>query len=160
MNVGQIATKPVVTVAPAAPLQRAAELMCDRHVGSVVVTESLRDAPVVVGMITDRDVVRAQLERTADLSRLCVADVMRRDPLVLREQDPIAQAIRELQARGVRRAPVISASGTLTGVVSADDLIAQVAQELATLAQLLSQQQRRETASRRPKGMRDTTRAP
>lgn len=54
------------------------------------------------------------------------------------------EAVQHLQAHGVRRAPVISSDSTLTGVVSADDLLAEVAEELAGLAQLVSQQIRRE----------------
>jgi CBS domain-containing protein len=144
MNVGEACTRGALTVSPSAPLSDVAEIMCDRHVGAVVVTEAPLDKPVVVGIITDRDIVRAQLEHTADLSRLRTGEVMTRDPLVLNEQESIASAIGRLQARGVRRAPVINASGMLVGLVSTDDLLLQVSDELANLAQLVSNQPRRE----------------
>lgn len=144
MNVGAIATQAVVTVTPGAPLSEVARLMCDHQVGSVIVTEAPLDGPVVVGIITDRDVVQSQLERTADLSRLRVGDVMRADPLVIEESTSIPDAIAKLRAHGVRRAPVISSSGVLSGVISTDDLIAHVARELASLAQIVSRQARRE----------------
>jgi CBS domain-containing protein len=144
MNIGQIVARRAITVSPAAPLSEAAELMCDRHVGAIVVTQTPMGEAVVIGMITDRDIVQAQLERTADLSRLRVGDVMHRDPLILREGEPISAAIRKMKEHGVRRAPVIGSSGALTGVVSTDDLLAQVAEELSTLAYLVSHQPRRE----------------
>jgi len=127
-------------VSPSAPLGAAAQIMCDWHVGTVIVTEALLDKPVVVGVLTDRDIVRAQLQHAADLSRLRAGDVMTRDPLVLNEQESIAGAIDRLRARGVRRAPVISATGMLVGVLSVDDLLVQVAAELRNLALLVSNQ--------------------
>ncbi len=142
MKVGDVCTKGAVTVSPSTPLGLVAETMCNRHVGAVVVTHAPIDSPVVVGIITDRDIVRAQLERTADLSRLSAREVMTPDPLVLNEEESAADAIRHLQARGVRRAPVINANGLLVGLVSTDDLLAQVSEELINLASLVSRQAR------------------
>jgi CBS domain-containing protein len=144
MNIGQVVTRTAITVSPTAPLSEAAELMCDRHVGALVVTETSLDEPAIVGMITDRDIVKAQLERTADLSRLRVGEVMHRDPLVLREEEPISAAIHKMKEHGVRRAPIISSSGALAGVVSTDDLLSQVAEEISVLAYLVSHQPTRE----------------
>ena len=87
----------------------------------------------------------AQLQHAADLSRLRTGDVMTRDPLVLTEQESIGGAIDRLRARGVRRAPVISTSGMLVGLVSIDDLLVQVSQQLQNLALLVSYQQSRES---------------
>ena len=69
-------------------------------------------------------------------------DAMTRDPLVLNQHQSVASAIGSLQARHVRRAPVTDASGMLSGMVSSDDLLAQVSGELANLAKLLSCQVR------------------
>ena len=144
MNVGQICSRNVVSVPASASLDDAAKLMLDHHVGAVVVTKAPIDQPVPAGIITDRDIVRAQLERTSDLTRTCVRDVMTPDPLVLNEEDAIEDAIRKMRARGVRRAPVVTSHGLLAGVVSTDDLIAHLAAELAGLARVLEQQPRHE----------------
>jgi len=146
MNAGQVCTKGAVSVSASAPLSEVAQLMCDRHVGAVVVTVTPSDRPVVAGIITDRDIVRAQLERTADLSRLSAGDIMTRDPLVLNEQESIGKAVQRLRQRGVRRAPVINNSGALIGVISTDDLLAQVSEELLALAHLVEEQPKHESA--------------
>jgi CBS domain-containing protein len=143
MKVGQICTRGVATITPSAPLIEAARVMCDRHVGAVVVVSS-SDRSEPVGVLTDRDIVRAQLERVADLSRVQVSEVMTRNPLVMDEDEPIGAVIRQMRARGVRRAPVLSASGILIGIVSSDDLLCHVADEVAALAQLVAQQPRQE----------------
>ncbi len=140
MKVAKVCTKGAVTVSPSAPLSEVAQTMCSSHVGTVVVTASPADSPVVVGIVTDRDIVRAQLHRTSDLSRLSTAEVMTPDSLVLNEQESIEEAINRLQARGVRRAPVVSESGRLVGLVSTDDLLSEVSDELVSLAKVVARQ--------------------
>ncbi len=144
MNVGQISSRSLVSRPVGTTLSEIAKLMHDRHVGAVVITKAPLDRPVAVGIITDRDIVRAQLARGADLTSLPVEEFMTGNPLVLNEEDSVEDAIRRMQARGVRRAPVVTSGGMLAGLVSTDDLIAQVARELVGLAQGLWQQPRKE----------------
>ena len=91
-------------------------------------------------MITDRDIVRAQLVQVADLSRLSAGGIMTRNPLVISEGDSVDGAIAHLRARGVRRAPVVAPDGTLVGLISVDDLLANVAHKLAGLAEMVGWQ--------------------
>jgi len=155
MKIAKVCTKGAITVSPSAPLSEAAQIMCGRNVGTVVVTASPADRPVVMGIITDRDIVRAQLHRTSDLSRLSVAEVMTPDPLVLNEQESIEEAINQLLTRAVRRAPVIDASGMLVGLVSTNDLLAEVSNELVNLVQPIAQQAIRKPASTPPVHIRN-----
>lgn len=140
MNIGEIASKQAVTAPLSASLQEVCEMMLQCGVGAVVVTESVDGHARVAGIITDRDIVRARLGRSSALSALLVADVMTRTPLVLDAEDSVANAIRHLQARGVRRAPVIDRDGRLLGLVSTDDLLGEVAAELSGLAQIVAKQ--------------------
>ena len=50
---------------------------------------------------------------------------------------------------GVRRIPVVSTHGSLVGIVSVDDLIHLIAQEMIEIAKLISHEQRREVYARR-----------
>jgi CBS domain-containing protein len=140
MKIGEMCTRGAVYVPQSATLRDAATLMMNGRVGSVVVVEKSTAKPVPIGIVTDRDIVRAQLEHVADLSRLRVADVMTKAPLVLNSDERLEHAIELMRARGVRRAPVISALGALIGFVSTDDLIAEVARQLGVLARLVHRQ--------------------
>jgi CBS domain-containing protein len=142
MLVGSLCSRRPVAVAEGAPISDVACLMRDQNVGAVIVTDDGPQRARVVGMITDRDIVRAQLERTADLSRLSAAEVMTRDPLVIGEEESIDGAIAHLRARGVRRAPVVTLEGALIGLVSADDLLTHVARKLIGLAEIVARQAR------------------
>ncbi|MBW4053078.1 MAG: CBS domain-containing protein [Proteobacteria bacterium] len=144
MVVGSLCSRPAVSVPTGAPIADVARLMRDRHVGAVVVTDGRGDRLRTAGIITDRDIVSAQLARTADLSRLAAADIMTRNPLVIDEEEPVDGAIAHLRARGVRRAPVVSRDGTLIGLVSADDLFAHVARELVAMGEIIARQRRAE----------------
>jgi CBS domain-containing protein len=119
-------------------------MMRDQRIGAVIVTERGQEGTRAVGMITDRDIVRAQLERTADLSRLSASEVMTRNPLVIGEEESVDCAIANLRARGVRRAPVVAPDGTLIGLISADDLLGHVARKLIGLAEIVGWQRRAE----------------
>jgi signal-transduction protein with cAMP-binding, CBS, and nucleotidyltransferase domain len=98
------------------------------------------DRPVATGIITDRDITCAQLDRAADLGSLSAEEVMTRNPLEINEEDSLSQAIETLRVRGVRRAPVVSSNGALVGLVSTDDLLACVARELMHLGRLVALQ--------------------
>ncbi|MBX5462672.1 MAG: CBS domain-containing protein [Steroidobacteraceae bacterium] len=149
MNVGQLCSRDLISVPASATLSEVARLMHDQHIGSVVVIKSPLDRPVAVGVITDRDVVRAQLQRTADLSRLRAEDVMTPNPLVLSEDSQPEDAVRKMRARAVRRAPVVDAHGTLIGLVSTDDLVAHIGRQLGNIARVVALQPMRE-AERAP----------
>jgi CBS domain-containing protein len=144
MKVTDLCRREVVTISAAAPVVEAARLMCSQRVGAVIVTTSRADRAITVGVLTDRDIVCAQLAGARDLGELRVADVMTADPLVLNADDPIDEAIRRMRARGVRRAPVAGPGGVLTGVISFDDLLAHISANLAALARLTGKQARRD----------------
>jgi len=144
MNVGQVCSRHVVSVSPSAPLSQVVRLMQDEHIGAVVVVETAAHSPHVVGIITDRDAMCAQLERTVDLAEINASDAMTVEPLVLLEHSPIDSAIEHLRARGVRRAPVVDTSGSLVGIVSADDLLVSLSVVVAGMAGLVARQTRSE----------------
>lgn len=133
MNTLNACSHPAVTARPSATLAEVAALMCDRNVGMVVITEGAPERPSVAGVVTDRDVVFAQLDHASDLSRLAARDVMTFAPLLINERADIEEAIQSLRKHNVRRAPVVSDGGMLVGVISADDLIAKVTQQLMTI---------------------------
>lgn len=144
MNVGAFCRRSAVSAPRSTPLAKVAKLMVEEHVGAVVVTAGDGPDSGVAGIITDRDIMRAQLERTADLSRLSAGEIMTPDPLVLDQRDSVGGAVAHLRARGVRRAPVVSDDGRLIGLVSVDDLLAYFATALINVAGIVAQQAQRE----------------
>jgi len=142
MNIGEVCTREVYMVNPGESLLEAAREMRRRNVGCIVVVEQLGKLVVPIGILTDRDIVRALPEHSGNLGALPVADIMTRDLLALSENDSFVDAMVRLRQRGVRRAPVVGASGDLVGIVSTDDLLGIIAEQLCSLARLVERQTR------------------
>ena len=131
MNVGEICRRNVTTVTAHTTLVDAARLLCDGRVEAIVAIASSASRPTAIGVVTDRDILRAMLDRGGDLSGLNVVDILSRWPLVLNENDRTQDAMAKLQSRGVEYAPVVGPGGTLCGAISQRDLWAH---RLATRA--------------------------
>jgi CBS domain-containing protein len=140
MSVGEVCTREFVTVRRDEQLSTAARLMLDEHVGMALVVDDRGASPVPIGVVTDRDIVRCLVRNGGSLEDVRVRDALTPEPLVLLEEDDVAQAIDRLRARGVRRAPVVDRHDVLIGVVSVDDLFAWLAGQLDHLARLVEAQ--------------------
>jgi CBS domain-containing protein len=134
MSIAEIASAPVYIAHPEQPLAAAAREMRVRGVGALVVVDSHVPGPRPVGILTDRDILCGQLAQYTDLHCLTVKDVMTRNPLTISSHAGLAEAISKLSARGVRRAPVVDETGALVGILTLDDLLPVIAQELNHLA--------------------------
>ena len=137
MRLGNVCTRIVHTITCDLPLADAAREMLARSVGALAVVESQDGLHRPVGILTDRDIVCGQMNRAADLHCLTVGDVMTANPLTLAEKTGVAEAIDCMSQMGVRRVLVVNEAGSLRGIVSIDDLLPIVADELGVLAKLL-----------------------
>jgi CBS domain-containing protein len=142
MNIGELCTREVYIVNPGEPLSQAVHEMRKRNIGCVVVVERRGDRVVPVGVVTDRDIVRALPDYPEGIARARVADVMTREPLTLAEDSSIVEGMGRLRLRGVRRAPVTAANGDLVGIVSLDDCLGIVAEQLDSLVSVVERQTR------------------
>lgn len=147
MRVGELCSRDVRVVHRGEALVEAARGMLADHVGALVVLDPGDTARKPVGILTDRDIVRGQLRHRSDLFCLTVGDVMTPDPLTLPADMDVSASIEALSARQVRRAPVLDRTGAVIGMVSLDDLVPALAEELRSLAELMSTQARRERRS-------------
>lgn len=140
MNVGDICSRRPITVSASASLQDVARLMFEKHVGAVVLTRTPADRPVAVGILTDRDVISAQIDHGGDLSSLPAVRHMTPDPLSFCENERVEDALGRMRERGVRRALVLDESGALIGVVSVDDMVLRLVDQVAAIGRLLETQ--------------------
>lgn len=145
MRAGTLCTREVYLARPGDALADAAREMRRRHVGCLVVVETAGKMAKPVGILTDRDIVCGQLRKGADLYCSTVADVMSTELTTVREDEGVADVIKQLAKAGVRRAPVVNPMGDLVGILSLDDLLPAIAEDLATLARLIGTQSRMET---------------
>ena len=140
MTVGRICNRGVTVVKASDTLGEAAHAMISNNVGSAVVVEKQDQMLKPIGIVTDRDIVRAQLKRAADLYCLSVAEAMTTKPLCFEAHELVVDVLSRMRARGVRRAPVIDRAGALVGIVTLDEFLGLLAEELMMLAGVIARQ--------------------
>jgi signal-transduction protein with cAMP-binding, CBS, and nucleotidyltransferase domain len=136
MDLTSFCTREVVGIDARASLRDAAALMCDEHVGALVVVTG-DDPPQVVGLVTDRDLTIEVIGRGQTGADLRIGDLAKQPPIAVRSSATLREAVMAMEAGGVRRLLVVEADGGVVGLVSADDLLEALSQEFAVLARAL-----------------------
>ena len=129
MPVNDLNPDEVVTADRDATIDEIVEKLDSENVGAVVISED--SSPV--GIVTDRDVVLS-FNQSDDLSSLMAEDVMTEDPVTLRADEEAIEISRVISEHHVRRVPVIDDDGDLTGIVTLDDLVATIGEQLDNVA--------------------------
>lgn len=148
MAIGEICNRSVVVVERDESVRAAATLMREHHVGTlVVVTRNGVCTPV--GIVTDRDVTIGVVAVGLDADVLTVGDIMGPDLFTAPEDQGVYETLQQMRGHGIRRLPIVDREGALAGLVSLDDLVELLAQELGELSRLIAREQAREERQRR-----------
>lgn len=134
LNAADICNRTVTIAERGMPLTEAAQLMRERHVGCLVVVDDTAAGRTVVGMLTDRDIVTAVVAKSLDPARWLVEDVMTTDVVTALEVDSIKDMLSAMRRKGMRRLPVVTPQGLLIGLVTLDDLLPIMAEQLHDMA--------------------------
>lgn len=149
VTAGEFCNRTVFIVRPADSLIGAAKRMRDEHVGSLVVVEDVDRGRRPIGMITDRDILVHMLgEERPKVETLSVGDVMSKELIRAWEEEPLLDVLKRMRSYGIRRVPVVDTEDLLVGLISFDDLVEQIADEMHDLAAVLGRERRRETQGR------------
>ena len=149
MPVGEICNREVVTAERSMVVTEAARLMRAHHVGDLVVVEAQQGGNSPVGIVTDRDIVVEVVAAGVNPEALNVSDIMGPDLATVHENEGLFEAMRYMRDKGVRRMPVVDGSGGLVGILTLDDLLELLAEEMTEMAKLVSHERQREAAARR-----------
>jgi CBS domain-containing protein len=129
MNIRDLMTSDVQTVAPGDRVQQAASFMLSADTGSIPVC----DGDKVIGMITDRDIAVRGIGK--GLGPDCtVSELMSKDIICARDTDDVQSIAQRMSDKQVRRMPVVDADDRLVGMISLGDLSRQSQESAATTA--------------------------
>lgn len=110
----------VATVRPEARVREAARMLARRRIGAVVVTDG--DARVV-GILSERDIVRQLADDGASCLDLAVSAIMT-GPVTTTDGTDTTEALMQTMTDGrFRHVPVVAEDGTLVGIVSQGDVV-------------------------------------
>ncbi|MBM3795738.1 MAG: CBS domain-containing protein [Acidobacteria bacterium] len=149
MPVKDVCVRNVVHVNRDTTIHDAAQLMRQHHVGDLIVAENGFDSIRPIGIVTDRDIVLSVVAPRLEATVITAGDVMGPELVTCPEEMGVTECIHRMRQHGVRRMPIVSASGDLVGIVSVDDLIEVLSEELTEIAKLIAREQGREVRLRR-----------
>ncbi len=139
MRVDELCTQNVITIEAAASIVEAAKQMREHHVGDVIVLPEPGDRRPI-GVLTDRDITVELVAKDLPLSGVSVGDVMSRDIVTVRAQDDLADALEIMATNAIRRIPVTDEDNEIVGILSIDDVIGVLADELKKVSSLCRRQ--------------------
>ncbi len=121
LTVSDIMNRNIVYVEPEDSVYKAAKLMKEHGIGSVVVLKSGE----LKGLVTERDLITRYIakgdgRRPEDVK---VSEVMTSNPVVVKENTEVDEAARLMVEKNIRRLLVVNSSGKLVGIVSSRDII-------------------------------------
>jgi CBS domain-containing protein len=109
----------VVTIEPGATLAAAVKVLAERRIGALVVTGP--DARVI-GIVSERDVVRALAEHGSQVLIVPVSEVMTRKVATCSDNDTVCDLMEQMTAGKFRHVPVVE-QNRLTGIISIGDVV-------------------------------------
>ena len=122
MSVAQILSdkgRDVQTIPPHRTLAEAAAILAERRIGAAVVTGA---DGTVLGILSERDIVRAVAEKGADALAEPVSKRMTAKVMTCSEGTSIESAMEIMTTGKFRHLPVVQA-GRLSGIVSIGDIV-------------------------------------
>ena len=123
-----------VTVPPESTVVEASRLMNQAGIGGVVVVASDQ----IVGIFTERDVLRRVVAEQRDPATTPVSDVMTPDVVTVQPDIPLAGCSSLVTARQIRHIPVVDDQG-MCGIITSGDILAHQVREQQDTIDYLNQ---------------------
>lgn len=118
VRVEEVMVRDVLTIDAGAPLIEAARRMRQGNVGALPVVADGR----LIGMITDRDLVVRAVADGADPSSARVGDFTTRDPVCVRPETTVDEAMEAMSECQIGRLPVVDPDNRVLGIVTLSSL--------------------------------------
>ena len=119
LRVEDVMSTPPIVIVRDEPIEKAAKLMCDNKVSSVLVVD--KDGKLV-GIITERDIVFAVASGKIGKG-LPVWMFMTENPVTVTSQAPLTEALEKMRSINVRHLPVVDDEGKPVGALSIRDVV-------------------------------------
>ena len=146
LNVKDLMTREVMTVAPDMSVKDAAKLLFEKEISGLPVVSPDNK---IIGMITEKDLIAMALpnyleklgdfdfildeepfiKKIADADKVKVKDIMRKDVLCVSEDTPIPEVARLMIIKKVRRIPVLDKDKKLAGIIARADIVKEIAKK-------------------------------
>jgi CBS domain-containing protein len=120
-NISDIMTKDVKVEEQNQNIFAASKIMSDNDIGSVIIVDN-HDKRNPVGILTERDIIRILGSLKSHLLQTPIRDLMTHPIIPLSSQATIADALRLMQEKKIRRIPIVDKNNNLIGIVTEKDI--------------------------------------
>lgn len=127
MKVKDVMHRGAVCIEPNTPIRDIARRMRESDVGAIPVKAN----GSLVGIVTDRDIACRALANSGNVSKMTANDVMTRDVVSCSADDDISQTIEMMEAKQIRRMPVVNSHKGLVGMLTLGDISHKVGKDLS-----------------------------
>lgn len=135
MSLREFCQRRVVKISPESDVLEACRLMGKNNIGCMVVEEGGK----LCGILTDRDIALKVTGEKKDPEQTKVRAIMSRDPVRI----PMDKGLRELtnlmRIHRIRRVPIVDDVDEVVGIVTMDDLLALISDEMADLGKAVAE---------------------
>ena len=132
MLVSEIMTRNVKTVRLDTTVREVIATMLSKEIGSIVVVQGERP----VGIITERDILRAVMTSSIPIESFLAKDVMSTPLITINARASIDEATRLMKTKRVKKLVVVD-DGKLAGILTHTDVVYHVPEMFRTLEELL-----------------------
>jgi CBS domain-containing protein len=136
MSLENFCRKPLIKVSPETNVAEACRLMEQNNVGSLVAEKDGK----LCGIITDRDIALRVVGALKDPQTTLVKEVMTPDPIRISVDKTLRHLTSLMHAYHVRRVPVVNGFDTTVGIVTLDDLIAELGDEMSDIGKAIAEE--------------------
>ncbi|OPY58417.1 MAG: Inosine-5'-monophosphate dehydrogenase [Pelotomaculum sp. PtaU1.Bin035] len=123
-KVADVMTREVITITSDSTVRQAKEIMRLNCISGMPVVDQEK---VLIGIISVADIIRVMEENDLDAK---VSKIMTTNPVFLREQDTVGQALSANRQYKYGRFPVLDEKSRVVGILTASDIVARLAQLL------------------------------
>jgi len=142
MSLRAFCQKRMVTISPERSIAEACWVMRDKNIGCLVV----ENHGELCGILTDRDIALKVTGEDKEPLTTMVEEVMTRDPVRISVTRNVQDLVSLMHAQHVRRVPIVDGLNTVLGMVTMDDLIALLGDEMSELGKTVSEAIHQRTA--------------
>ena len=148
-TIGSICEHDVICTNSETTVQGAAKLMRKHHVVTLVIVDAATGRRIPKGIVTDRDIVVEVAALDLDPNVITVGDIATPELITVREGEGVLETVELMRLKGVRRLPVVGEGGELTGIISVDDLLETMCEQMSEMARSLGRERGHEFHDRR-----------
>lgn len=136
MSLENFCKKPVYKMSPTTNIVDACGLMEQNNVGCLIV----EDQGKLCGIVTDRDIALRIAGARRDPQETKVKEIMTPDPIRVAIGSDLHHLTSLMHAYHVRRVPIVDGSDSTVGIVTLDDLIAMLGDEMFDIGKAISEE--------------------